>query len=145
MPAPRNHANDRTSQPVAERPAAAGAGDGAHGGDLERVRDILFGEHLRRIDARLQEQRQELEQRLAGLEQRLTEQLSGSTTSGAAALQQATAALRQDLDRRCRELAEEIRREVDRLQESKLDRDALAGLLGGLASRLGKGLAPGAD
>ncbi len=104
--------------------------------DLERVRDILFGA-----------QQRSLNDQIAALERRLTDQVAALRAELLAALGRDTAAGQQHLDAAIGQvqtawqqgrdaLAADVARQFATLRDSKLDREALAGLLGGLPSRL---------
>lgn len=105
--------------------------------DLHRVRDILFGELER-----------DTSQRIAALEKRLEEQsaaiadLSVELRKQSAAFEQRLGAAIADAtaggDESRDAMREELLHHIDELRDRKLDRDALAGLLGGIADRLGK-------
>ena len=105
--------------------------------DLHRVRDILFGEHARDTGERLAALEKRLEDQsatIADLSVELRKQAAAFEKRLGAAIADATTGEGESRDA----LRDELLNHIHELREQKLDRDALAGLLGGLADRLGK-------
>lgn len=106
--------------------------------DLQRVREILFGDQARSTQQQLQEVEQRLGAQIQSLRQEL--ELARQADGGRAekALQQgiaqATAAWQQERDA----MRSELQRQIQALRDGKLDRDAMAELLAGIANRIGK-------
>ena len=106
--------------------------------DLQRVREILFGAQQRSTEHQLAELEQRLGNRIDAMRRELLAAI-GSESSAAAQRLQATigelgAAVRAEQSA----LATRLHEQLQNLQTGKLDRDAMADLLTGLAVRLGK-------
>ncbi|MCA8948904.1 MAG: hypothetical protein KDE27_05335 [Planctomycetes bacterium] len=105
--------------------------------DLHRVRDILFGELERDTSARIAALEKRLEEQSATIAE-LTSSLRRQATDQEQRLGRAIADATAGGDAGRDALRAELMRAIDELGERKLDRDALAGLLGGIAEQLGK-------
>jgi len=128
MPSPKPRAADAS-------PSATESHDPQH--DLLRVRDILFGDHQRDTDRRLAELEQRTTEQFAALRRELAAAVGGESTSLQRNFEQAIASNQAAWQRAHDALQQDLAQKLQELAESKLDRDALAGLLGGLANRLG--------
>ncbi|MBL8729365.1 MAG: hypothetical protein JNM25_13085 [Planctomycetes bacterium] len=129
MPPPKPRAAD-------DPPVAAAAPQVPHD-DLHRVRDILFGAHQRDTHRRLDQLEQRVDEQFAALRRELASAVGGESTTLQHKLEQAVAATNAAWRQANDDLRRQVQQELAELSEAKLDRSALAGLLGGLADRLG--------
>ena len=129
MPPPKPRATD-------DAPSAADSHDAPHD-DLLRVRDILFGEQQRDTHRRLAELEQRTNEQFAALRRELATAVGGEATTLKRHFEQAIASNQAAWQQAVETLREDLAQKLQELGENKLDRDALAGLLGGLANRLG--------
>lgn len=111
------------------------AGVGDH--DLQRVRDILFGAQQRSTSQQIAALEQRMTEQIARLRQDLLAALGEESATSQRRVAAATAEIQAAWQKGRDALAAELAQKFDELREGKLDREALAGLLGGLATRLG--------
>lgn len=129
MPSPKNRPADDTVV-AAESPRDARD-------DLHRIRDLLFGEHQRDTDRRLEQLERRMQEQFAALREELAAAVGGESTTLQRRFDQALAGTNAAWQKATETLRKELSQELSELGDSKLDRSALAGLLGGLANRLG--------
>jgi len=102
--------------------------------DVDRIRDILFGPHMRDYEQRFQVMQRDLERLQQELD-RLNEQLGNQDAEQTKKLQ----ALRRDSRQADEELRGELRQTAQTMLNEKVDRVALAELFAELSNRLRTG------
>jgi hypothetical protein len=106
--------------------------------DLQRVREILFGAQQRSAEQQLADLEQRLTGRIDALRRELLAAIGSESSAAAQRLQTAIGELGAGVRAEHAALAAQLREQLQHLQTGKLDRDAMADLLTGLATRLGK-------
>lgn len=106
--------------------------------DLDRVREILFGAQQRGTEQQLADLEQRLTGRIDALRRELLAAIGSENSAVAQRLQDAIGELGTNLRAEQQALATRLREQLQLLQTGKIDRDAMADLLTGLAVRLGK-------
>jgi hypothetical protein len=106
--------------------------------DLDRVRDILFGAQQRSTEQQLAELEQRLTGRIDALRRELLAAVGSESSAAAQRLQGAIGELGTSVRAEQKALATRLSEQLQLLQTGKVDRDAMADLLTGLAVRLGK-------
>jgi hypothetical protein len=106
--------------------------------DLDRVRDILFGAQQRSTEQQLAELEQRLTGRIDALRRELLAAVGSESSAAAQRLQGAIGELGTSVRAEQKALATRLSEQLQLLQAGKVDRDAMADLLTGLAVRLGK-------
>jgi len=106
--------------------------------DLDRVREILFGAQQRSTEQQLAEVEQRLTGRIDALRRELLAAIGSESSAAAQRLQGAIGELATGLRAEQKALATRLGEQLQLLQTGKVDRDAMADLLTGLAVRLGK-------
>ncbi|MCU0865548.1 MAG: hypothetical protein MUC36_17320 [Planctomycetes bacterium] len=106
--------------------------------DLQRVREILFGAQQRSTEQQLAELEQRLTGRIDALRRELIAAIGSESSAAAQRLQAAIGELGAGVRAEQAALATRLHEQLQHLQTGKLDRDAMADLLTGLAVRLGK-------
>ena len=106
--------------------------------DLQRVREILFGAQQRSTEQQLAELEQRLGNRIDAMRRELLAAIGSESSAAAQRLQTAIGELGATVRAEQSALATRLHEQLQNLQTGKLDRDAMADLLTGLAVRLGK-------
>ncbi|MCR9248639.1 MAG: hypothetical protein NXI31_26730 [bacterium] len=131
-----NPSSDPDSTPGSV-PANSSPATSTASSDLRRVRDILFGESERRTTSQLGDLEQRLQAQAKGLAE-LSSQLREQRVEFEQRLGAAVADVTAVTEREREALRAELQQHISDLREQKLDRDALAALLGGIADQLGR-------
>lgn len=129
--------NDNTSLPDLKAPSLAN-------GELGQLQEILIGKQLRTSTEQLGVLQQYVEEQLANMQANHSRQINEMQSKLDKALTEVDDRLTRQFQTHNSELENRVNDALLKLNEQKLDRDALSNLLGDVASQLSQQLSPDA-